>query len=129
MHNRSHPEICQSKVGEVGQERAHQDINGLQVVIYLARTGAAFPELEMRSCEQYALAFGWNVTLTVVDDETGKPPQERHLLLAVLQAVRGRGAEAVLVPSRATISPIDGEFDEFAGEIEKAGGFIQVTRR
>ncbi|MER7848160.1 hypothetical protein ABTZ03_29930 [Kitasatospora sp. NPDC096077] len=76
IHNRSHPEICQPKVGE-----------------------------------------------------TGKPPQERHLLLAVLRTVRGRGAKAVLVPSRATISPIDGEFDEFAGEIEKAGGFIQVTRR
>ncbi|MFJ8471525.1 hypothetical protein [Kitasatospora sp. NPDC094011] len=129
IHNRSHAAICQPTVGEVVKEHERRDAKGLQVVIYLAKAGSAFPELEMRSCEQYALAFGWNVTLTVVDDEMGKPPQERPLLLAVLQAVRGRGAEAVLVPSRATISPIDGEFDEFAGEIEKAGGFIQVTRR
>jgi hypothetical protein len=98
-------------------------------VIYLDKTGPAFPELEMRSCEEYALTHNWDVTLTVVDDETEKPPEQRPLLLAALQTIKDKGAEAILVPSKTAVSPIDGEFDEFAGQVEKAGGFVQVARR
>lgn len=121
--------ICRPKVGEVVKDPARQDIKGFQVVIYLAKAGPAFPELEMRTCEAYALTFGWEVALTVVDDEMEKPPQERSRLVAVLRTIKGGGAGAMLIPSRATLSPIDGEFDEFARQIEKAGGFVQVTRR
>ncbi|MER7671101.1 hypothetical protein ABTY61_21920 [Kitasatospora sp. NPDC096128] len=100
-----------------------------QVVIYLAKPTADFPELEMRSCEAYAIAHRWDVTLTVLDDETEKPPEQRPLLLAALQTITDRTAGAILLPSRAAISPIDGEFDDFAAQVEKAGGFLQVARR
>ncbi|MFJ9842356.1 hypothetical protein ACIRYZ_18090 [Kitasatospora sp. NPDC101155] len=100
-----------------------------QVVIYLAKTSPAFPELEMRSCEEYALTHNWDVTLTVVDDETEKPLEQRPLLLAALQTIKDKGAEAILIPSKTAVSPIDGEFDEFASQVEKAGGFVQVARR
>ncbi|MEU6237920.1 hypothetical protein [Kitasatospora sp. NPDC047058] len=112
-----------------GGERVRTDAERFQVVVYLARTGSAFPELEMRNCEEYARAFGWEVSLTVVDDETDKSPERRPLLLAALQAVKDRTTGAILVPSKATVSPIDGEYDEFARLVEKAGGFVQVTRR
>ncbi|MFI9363931.1 hypothetical protein ACIG5E_23185 [Kitasatospora sp. NPDC053057] len=100
-----------------------------QVVIYLAKPSPAFPELEMRSCEEYALAHNWDVTLTVLDDETEKPPEQRPLLLAALQTIKDKTAGAILAPSRTAISPIDGEFDEFAAQVEKVGGFLQVARR
>lgn len=100
-----------------------------QVVIYLAKPTPVFPELEMRSCEQYALLHRWGVTLTVLDDETEKPPDRRPLLLAALKTITDRTAGAILTPSRAAISPIDGEFDDFAAEVEKAGGFLQVVHR
>ncbi|MFE5583723.1 hypothetical protein [Kitasatospora sp. NPDC056531] len=100
-----------------------------QVVIYLAKTSPAFPELEMRSCEEYALAYDWEVSLTVLDDEMEKPPEQRPLLLAALQTIKDRSAGAILIPSKATVSPIDGEFDEFAAQVEKAGGFLQVACR
>ncbi len=99
------------------------------VVIYLAKAGPDFPEVEMRRCEEYALAFGWEVTLTVVDDEVEKAPERRPLLLAALQTVRDSTAGAILVASKAAVSPIDGEYEEFARQVERAGGFVQVTRR
>ncbi|MET9181855.1 hypothetical protein ABZX88_27035 [Kitasatospora aureofaciens] len=100
-----------------------------QVVIYLDKPSPAFPELEMRSCEAYALAHHWDVTLTVLDDETEKPPGQRPLLLAALQTIKDKTAGAILVPSKAAISPIGGEFDEFVAQVEKAGGFLQVACR
>lgn len=110
-------------------EGSPEDPKRFSVVIYLARTGVAFPELEMRSCEDYALAFGWEVSLTVVDDESEKCPEQRPLLLAALQTIRDRSAGAILIASQATVSPIDGEYNDFARQVEKAGGFVQVTRR
>ncbi|MFJ9774101.1 hypothetical protein ACIRVF_23145 [Kitasatospora sp. NPDC101157] len=100
-----------------------------QVVIYPAKPTSAFPELEMRTCENYALAHHWDVALTVLDDETDKPPEQRPLLLAALQTISDRTAGAILTPSRTAISPIGGEFDEFAAQVEKAGGFLQVAPR
>ncbi|MFD8749567.1 hypothetical protein ACFV0O_01070 [Kitasatospora sp. NPDC059577] len=110
----------------VGSPRA---IERFPVVIYLAKRSVAFPEVEMRSCEDYALAFGWEVSLTVVDDETDKCPEQRPLLLAALQTITDRTAGAILIASKATVSPLDGEFDAFARQVGKAGGFVQVTRR
>ncbi|MBV6701260.1 hypothetical protein KV557_29820 [Kitasatospora aureofaciens] len=104
-------------------------IERLQVVIYLSKTTSAFPELEMRSCEEYALTFGWDVSLTVVDDDMETPPDRRPKLQVALQRLKDKQAGAILVPSRATISPIDGEYDEFARQVEKAGGFLQVAPR
>ncbi|MFD8083047.1 hypothetical protein ACFV4F_15295 [Kitasatospora sp. NPDC059722] len=101
----------------------------LQAVIYLAKIGPAFPELEMRSCEEYALAFNWGVCLTVIDDNLNAPPDSRPQLQIALQRIRSARSGALLVPSRATISPIDGEFHEFSRQVEKAGGFVQVSRR
>ncbi|MGW3040836.1 hypothetical protein ACWC9T_12480 [Kitasatospora sp. NPDC001159] len=119
------PRLC-----EVGTASTRQNpTERFQVVIYLAKNGPAFPELEMHSCEEYALTHNWDVTLTVVDDETEKPPEQRPLLLAALQTIKDRGAGAILAPSRTAVSPIDGEFDEFAAQVEKAGGFLQVVRR
>ncbi|MGW2376100.1 MULTISPECIES: hypothetical protein [Kitasatospora] len=100
-----------------------------QVVIYLAKPSPAFPELEMRACEDYALAHNWDVTLTILDDETEKPPEQRPLLLAALQSISDKTAGSILIPSKAAISPLDGEFDDFAAQVEKAGGFLQVARR
>ncbi|MFD7448814.1 hypothetical protein [Kitasatospora sp. NPDC059827] len=100
------------------------------VVVYLAKPGTAFPEREMRDCERYADTFGWGITLTVVDEHANdRSPEERPLLKAALQNLEDRKAGAILVPSRATITPIDGEYNEFAGAVEKAGGFIQVAAR
>lgn len=110
-------------------EEVPKDTERFTVVIYLAKTTVAFPELEMRSCEEYALAFGWQVSLTVVDDEMEKCPEQRPLLLAALQTVKDKSAGAILIASQATISPIDGEYHAFARQVEKAGGFVQVTRR
>ncbi|MEU8511666.1 hypothetical protein AB0C76_08780 [Kitasatospora sp. NPDC048722] len=101
----------------------------LQAVIYLAKTGPTFPELEMRSCEEYALAFNWGVRLTVIDDDLNAPPDSRPNLQIALQHIRAARSGALLVPSKATISPIDGEFHEFSRQVEKAGGFVQVSRR
>ncbi|MGW2251172.1 hypothetical protein ACWCXH_13320 [Kitasatospora sp. NPDC001660] len=101
----------------------------LQAVIYLAKTGSGFPELEMRSCEEYALAFNWGVCLTVVDDDLNTSPEHRAKLQVALQHIRTARSGALLVPGKATISPIDGEFHEFSRQVEKAGGFIQVARR
>lgn len=73
------------------------------VVIYLVKTGASFPEHEMRLCEEYARTFGWGITLTVVDEDVDeKGPGRRPLLQAALQNLRDRHAGAILVPSRAT---------------------------
>ncbi|MBP0452687.1 hypothetical protein J5Y04_24545 [Kitasatospora sp. RG8] len=104
-------------------------IDRFQVVVYLTKTDSRFPELEMRSCEQYAHAFNWDVSLTVLDDDTETPPERRSSLQAALQRVKDQRAGAILVASKAAISPIDGEYDEFARQVEKAGGFLQVTRR
>ncbi|MBV6702385.1 hypothetical protein KV557_35680 [Kitasatospora aureofaciens] len=123
--------LCEADIAasRSGVEGVPKGIKRFQVVIYLAKVGPGFPELEMRSCEDYALTFGWEVALTVVDDEVEKPPEQRPLLLAALQTIKDRGAGAILIPSRAAVSPIDGEFDEFAGQVERAGGFIQAARR
>ncbi|MFD9685566.1 hypothetical protein ACFWXO_07360 [Kitasatospora sp. NPDC059088] len=99
-------------------------------VVYLAKPGMAFPEREMRDCERYADTFGWGITLTIVDEHANdKGPDERPLLKAALQNLKDRKAGAILVPSQATITPIGGEYDEFARAVEKAGGFIQVAAR
>ncbi|MQS10927.1 hypothetical protein F7Q99_01180 [Streptomyces kaniharaensis] len=104
-------------------------IQSFQAVIYLPRIGPTFPELEMRSCEDYALAFGWGISLTVVDDDMETPPDRRAKLQVALRRIKDKQASAILVPSKATISPIDGEYHEFARQVEKAGGFVQVTRQ
>ncbi|MFF2075930.1 hypothetical protein ACFVXG_14370 [Kitasatospora sp. NPDC058162] len=100
----------------------------LQVVIYLAKTNSAFPERELNSCEAYARAFNWGISLIVVDDEANvRAPEYRPMLQAAFRQVLDGQAGAILIPSKATISPIDGEFNEFAQRVEKAAGFIQVA--
>ncbi|MGW2378348.1 MULTISPECIES: recombinase family protein [Kitasatospora] len=107
-----------------------QAVERLQVVAYLARTDSAFPERELRMCEAYALTFNWDISLIVVDDEAdAKGPEHRPMLRAALQRVIDQRAGAILVPTKATISPIDGEFNEFAERVEKASGFIQIATR
>ncbi|MFJ8475239.1 hypothetical protein [Kitasatospora sp. NPDC094011] len=70
------------------------------------------------------------VTLTIVDEHVNdKAPEEHSLLKAALQNLKDQKAGAILVPSRATITPIDGEYNDFAEVVEKAGGFIQVATR
>ncbi|WP_157882177.1 recombinase family protein [Streptomyces rubellomurinus] len=123
MHIPTPPESLHAPRVEVVTDR-------LQVVIYLARNGSTFPEREMRSCESYALAFRWNVSLIVVDDSIHTTaPERRPMLQAALHRVRSRDADAILVPARSAISPIVGEFDEFSRQVEKAGGFVQVATR
>ncbi|MFH9349803.1 recombinase family protein [Kitasatospora sp. NPDC017646] len=101
-----------------------------QVVAYLAKTNSYFPERELSACEAYAHAFNWNISLIVVDDEVDmKGPQHRPMLQAALRQIRDSQAGAILVPTKATISPIDGEFNEFAERVEKASGFIQIATR
>ncbi|MER6300460.1 hypothetical protein ABT247_12930 [Kitasatospora sp. NPDC001539] len=101
-----------------------------QVVVYLAKSNSRFPKRELRLCEAYAHAFRWDISLIVVDDEADlKSPERRPMLQAALQRLLDRRAGAILVPSRATISAIDGEFNEFASCVEKASGFIQVATR
>ncbi|MDH6708879.1 hypothetical protein P3T27_005625 [Kitasatospora sp. MAA19] len=105
-------------------------VDRLQVVIYLAKTDSDFPERELRMCEAYAHAFRWDVALIVVDDEVDAPgPERRPMLQAALQRLLDNRAGAILVPSKAAISPIEGEFNEFAERVEKASGFIQVATR
>ncbi|MFI9363398.1 hypothetical protein ACIG5E_20420 [Kitasatospora sp. NPDC053057] len=102
----------------------------VEVVVYLAKTNSAFPERELRMCESYANTFNWDISLIVVDDEADtKGPEHRPMLRAALQRLIDHRAGAILVPTRATISPIDGEFNEFAERVEKASGFIQVAAR
>ncbi|MBD0695331.1 hypothetical protein BG452_19965 [Streptomyces sp. CBMA123] len=102
----------------------------LQVVIYLGKTNSAFPERELSLCEAYALAFDWDISLIVVDDEVDvRGPEHRPMLQAALRQILDRQAGAILVPTKATISPIEGEFNEFAERVEKASGFIQVATR
>ncbi|MFD7452695.1 hypothetical protein [Kitasatospora sp. NPDC059827] len=99
-----------------------------QVVTYLAKANSLFPEQELRRCENYARAFNWGISLIVVDDEANvRAPEFRPMLQAAFRQVLDRQAGAILVPSKATISPIDGEFNEFAQRVEKAAGFIQVA--
>ncbi|MFJ3218884.1 hypothetical protein ACIPLC_23535 [Kitasatospora sp. NPDC086801] len=101
-----------------------------QVVTYLAKTDSGFPERELRRCEAYAHAFNWDIALIVVDDEVdAKGPDHRPLLRAALQRLLDNRAGAILVPSKSAISPIEGEFNEFAERVEKASGFIQVAIR
>ncbi|WP_051837780.1 hypothetical protein [Streptomyces sp. NRRL WC-3742] len=101
-----------------------------QAVIYLAKSNSAFPERELRMCESYAKSFKWDVSLIVVDDEADlRGPQSRPMLQAALQRVLDRRAGAILIPHRSTISPIEGEFNEFSHRVEKAAGFIQVATR
>ncbi|MFE6051570.1 hypothetical protein ACFQ6N_12470 [Kitasatospora sp. NPDC056446] len=101
-----------------------------QVVLYLARTGSDFPESDLRRCEAYAGAFDWGIDLIVLDDETTRRgPDDRPMLRAALRRVLDRQAGAILVPSKASISPIEGEFNDFAKRVEKASGFIQVATR
>ncbi|MFJ9846828.1 hypothetical protein ACIRYZ_41635 [Kitasatospora sp. NPDC101155] len=107
-----------------------QTLHRPQVVIYLAKTNSRFPERELRMCEAYAHAFRWDISLIVVDDEAAvKGPEHRPMLQAALQRLLENRAGAILIPSKATISPIDGEFNEFAERVEKASGFIQVATR
>ncbi|HJD84064.1 hypothetical protein [Kitasatospora aureofaciens] len=102
----------------------------VEVVVYLAKSNSAFPERELRMCESYASTFNWDISLIVVDDEThAKGPGHRPMLQAALQRLLDRRADAILVPTKATISPIDGEFNEFAERVEKASGFIQIATR
>ncbi|MFI9366894.1 hypothetical protein ACIG5E_38540 [Kitasatospora sp. NPDC053057] len=101
----------------------------LQVVIYLAKTGTGFPEAEMRRCEEYADEHRWEICLTVLDDELGKSPDRRRSLQSALDHIRSGTASAILVPSKATISPIEGESNDFSHDVEKAGGFIQTVPR
>lgn len=102
----------------------------LQAVIYLAKSDSAFPERELRMCESYAKAFKWDVSLIVVDDEADRrEPDSRPMLRAALQRVRDRRAEVILIPHKSTISPIEGEFNDFSHRVEKAAGFIQVATR
>ncbi|MEV7599777.1 hypothetical protein AB0O91_20580 [Kitasatospora sp. NPDC089797] len=109
---------------------APETLQRLQVVIYLAKRDSAFPERELALCEAYAAAFGWDISLIVVDDEADtKGPEYRPMLQAALRQITDRQAGAILVPAKATISPIDGEFNEFAERVEKASGFIQVATR
>ncbi|MFD7908459.1 hypothetical protein ACFV4F_38955 [Kitasatospora sp. NPDC059722] len=100
-----------------------------KAVVYLSKTGTAFPELEMQSCEEYAQEFGWGIALTVVDEEVEKSPDRRRMLQAALQKITDGEADAILVPSKAAISPIEGEYNEFAARVEKAAGFVQVAAR
>ncbi|MEU9047083.1 MULTISPECIES: hypothetical protein [unclassified Kitasatospora] len=101
-----------------------------RVVMYLARSGSGFPEHELSVCEAYAGAFNWGIDLIVVDDEVNrKGPEHRPMLRAALQRVLDRQAGAILVPHKAAISPIEGEFDDFSKRVEKASGFIQVATR
>ncbi|WP_051830476.1 MULTISPECIES: hypothetical protein [Streptomyces] len=102
----------------------------LQVVMYLARTNSHFPDRELTMCEAYANAFNWGIDLIVMDDEAPRrAPEHRPMLRAALQRLLDKQAGAILVPSRATISPIEGEFNDFAKQVEKASGFIQVATR
>ncbi|MBO1419774.1 hypothetical protein [Streptomyces sp. FH025] len=99
-----------------------------QGVLYLAGNSRAFPGRELNLCESCAKAFNWAVALIVVDDEaTTKGPEHRPVLQAALQRLRDSRAGAILVPNRSTISPIDGEFHEFAERVEKACAVIQVA--
>ncbi|MFE4516936.1 hypothetical protein ACFRMQ_22390 [Kitasatospora sp. NPDC056783] len=108
--------------------RRIEAVDRLQVVMYLAKTHSHFPERELRTCEAYAKAFDWGIDLIVVDDETTRAePERRPMLRAALQRLQDRQAGAILVPSKATISPIDGEFNDFAKRVEKASAFIQVA--
>ncbi|MFD8703369.1 hypothetical protein ACFV1W_12180 [Kitasatospora sp. NPDC059648] len=101
-----------------------------RVVAYLAKNNSAFPERELRMCESYAATFNWDISLIVVDDEAdAKGPEHRPMLQAALQRLLDRRAGAILIPTKATISPIDGEFNEFAERVEKASGFIQIATR
>ncbi|MFD5464631.1 hypothetical protein ACFWIQ_17690 [Kitasatospora sp. NPDC127059] len=109
---------------------APQTLHRLQVVIYLAKPDSAFPERELGQCEAYARTFNWDISLIVVDDEVDvRGPEHRPMLQAALRQILDRQAGAILVPSKATISPIEGEFNEFAERVEKAAGFIQVATR
>ncbi|MER7674973.1 hypothetical protein ABTY61_41900 [Kitasatospora sp. NPDC096128] len=102
----------------------------LQVVIYLAKVDSAFPERDLSTCESYAHAFNWGISLIVVDDQVDvRGPGHRPMLQAAFRQITDRQAGAILVPSKATISPIEGEFNEFAERVEKASGFIQVATR
>lgn len=103
-------------------------VRSFQVVTYLAKTNFSFPEQELRQCEAYARTFNWGISLIVVDDEANvRAPEYRPMLQAAFRQVLDGQAGAILIPSKATISPIDGEFNEFAQRVEKAAGFIQVA--
>ncbi|MFJ9695568.1 hypothetical protein [Kitasatospora sp. NPDC101183] len=101
-----------------------------QAVIYLTKGELTFPERELRMCESYARTFNWDISLIVVDtDADSSGPDRRPMLQAALQRVLDHRADAILIPSKATISPIEGEFNEFSHRVEKASGFIQVATR
>ncbi|MEV7770040.1 hypothetical protein [Kitasatospora sp. NPDC086791] len=113
-----------------GSTSCNNPVPAFRAVLYLAKNDSGFPERELSACEAYAKAFDWGIDLIVVDDETSrKGPECRPMLRAALQRVLDRQAGAILVPSRAAISPIEGEFNDFSKRVEKASGFIQVATR
>ncbi|MDX3453987.1 hypothetical protein PV396_18880 [Streptomyces sp. ME02-8801-2C] len=101
-------------------------IQRFRCVIYLCGAPNADIGAPRKECTEYAEAFGWEIT-SVIEDRVGLlPPDGREGLVRAIDSVKGGEAGAVLTAWRSMISPVPQEYDQIAGEIEKAGGFLHV---
>lgn len=111
--------------GEAGAAGAVR-IKRFRCVIYLCGAPNADIGAPRDECTEYAEAFGWEIT-GVIEDHVGLlPPGDREGLKQAVNRVRGGEAGAVLTAWRSMISLVPREYDQVAGEIEKAGGFLHV---
>lgn len=96
-------------------------------LIYLYDSHGTGFEAPLQLCQRYALKFGWAVSGVITDSGEDSPPDSRAGLRQALEIIQSGGAEALLIPWRSAISPISGEFDDVAEQLEKAGGFLQIV--
>ncbi|MFG2224158.1 hypothetical protein [Streptomyces sp. NPDC048644] len=101
-------------------------IERFRCVIYLCGAPNAHLGAPRKECTEYAEAFGWEIA-GVIEDAAGLlPPEGREGLRQAIGRIAGGEAHAVLTAGRSMISPVLQEYEQVAGEIEAAGGFLHV---
>lgn len=98
----------------------------LRVVVYLCTAPNARTAPLRTACVDAASAYAWEVVAIIEDREGLLPPQGRPGLDEVMKRITNGEVGAVVTAWRSMISPLVGEYDEIARQIEKAGGFLYV---
>ncbi len=95
-------------------------------LIYLYRD----PDIDIaelrKECTEYAEAFCWEITAVIEEDAEGLSPGARTGLARAVDHIRSGEASAVVTARRSMISPVTREYEQFAHDIEKVGGFLHV---
>ncbi|MEU9503667.1 recombinase family protein [Streptomyces sp. NPDC048196] len=101
-------------------------IERFRCVIYLCRVPHANIAELRKECAEYAEAFCWEITAVIEDREGSLAPEGRDGLRQAIDLIKSGQAGAVVTAWRSMISPAVQEYDQFAREVEKAGGFLHV---